>query len=348
MFLKNEIYENEIADIANYSIDWKRISGKSILITGASGLLGTGIIDTAMFRNKVYNDNIQIYAVSRDKNKAEERFGDYWAQRLFHFVQADVNQPLDVDADIDYIIHAASNTHPQLYARDPIGSLMTNIEGTKNVLEFGRRKNVKRVLFLSSVEIYGNALKENDIFDEKYCGYLDCNTLRAGYPEGKRAGEALCQAYREKYGMDIVIPRLSRVYGPTMRMDDSKALSQFILNAVNGEDIVLKSEGKQRFSYVYAADAVRALFLILFDGVDGAAYNIADTHETLQLREIAKILAEISDRQVVFDLPNEVEKKGFSRAQTAVLATDKIQKLGWKAQYDMENGLKRTVEIMRI
>lgn len=346
MFFSNETYEKEIEEIANYGIDWGKITGKSILITGASGLLGTVLIDAMMLRNKKYNESIKIYAMSRNEAKTLERFKGYWNQDLFHFVQADVNKSFDIEADIDFIIHAASNTHPRLYAKDPIGSLMTNIEGTKNILEFGHKKKVVRVLFLSSVEIYGNALSETDIFDEKYCGYLDCNTLRAAYPEGKRAGEALCQAYREQYNMDIVIPRLSRVYGPTMRLDDSKALSQFILNTINGEDIVLKSEGKQRFSYVYVMDAVRALLLLLINGKDGEAYNIADTHEVLQLREIAKILAAISKRNVVFELPNEVEKKGFSKAQIAVMDTNKIQKMEWQARYDMKNGLKKTVEIM--
>lgn len=346
MFFQNEIYEKEIEKIVNYDIEWGKISSKSILITGASGLLGTVLVDAFMLRNKIYNANIRVYAISRNEAKAQERFNDYWNLELFHFIQADINKPFYVEANIDYIIHAASNTHPRLYAKDPIGSMMTNIEGTKNILDFSHKKNVARVLFLSSVEIYGNALNETDLFDEKYCGYLDCNTLRAGYPEGKRAGEALCQAYREQYNMDIVIPRLSRVYGPTMRLDDSKALSQFILNTINGEDIVLKSEGKQRFSYVYVMDAVRALLLLLVNGKEGEAYNIADTHGALQLKEIAEILANISNRSVAFELPDEVEKKGFSKAQIAVMDTRKIQELGWQAGCDMENGLKKTIKIM--
>lgn len=346
MFFHNELYEMEIEKITNYGIDWNKITGKSILITGASGLLGTVLIDAIMLRNKLYNEDIKVYALSRSEDKARERFADYWNSQFFYFVQFDINESFNIEADIDYIIHAASNTHPRLYAQDPIGSLMTNIEGTKNILEFGRKKNVARVLFLSSVEIYGNALCEKDIFDEKYCGYLDCNTLRAAYPEGKRAGEALCQAYREQYGMDIVIPRLSRVYGPTMRLDDSKALSQFIINTINGEDIVLKSDGTQRFSYIYVMDAVRALLLLLVSGNDGEAYNIADTYGVFQLREIAEILAEISNKNIIFELPNAVEKKGFSKAQIAVMDTSKIQRIGWQADCDMKNGLKKTVDIM--
>lgn len=346
MFFHNELYEMEIEKITNYGIDWNKITGKSILITGASGLLGTVLIDAIMLRNKLYNEDIKVYALSRSEDKARERFADYWSSQFFYFIQFDINESFNIEVDIDYIIHAASNTHPRLYAQDPIGSLMTNIEGTKNILEFGRKKNVARVLFLSSVEIYGNALYETDIFDEKYCGYLDCNTLRAAYPEGKRAGEALCQAYREQYDMDIVIPRLSRVYGPTMRLEDSKALSQFIINAINGKDIVLKSEGKQRFSYVYVMDAVKALLLLLVKGKDGEAYNIADTHNALQLREIARILAKIANRNVIFELPNVVEIKGFSKAQIAVMDTGMIRELGWKADYDMEVGLQKTVDIM--
>lgn len=123
------------------------------------------------------------------------------------------------------MFHCASNTHPRDYAADPIGTVLTGVVGTKNALDYAVLCGAKRSVFLSSVEIYGENRGDTDKFSEDYLGYIDCNTLRAGYPEGKRAGEALCQAYIEKYGMDIVIPRICRVYGPSMLKTDSKALA---------------------------------------------------------------------------------------------------------------------------
>ena len=145
-------------------------------------------------------------------------------------------------AKIDYVIHAASNTHPVAYASDPIGTITANVFGTQYLLDYAKEADCKRFVFLSSVEIYGENRGDTDKFTEDYLGYIDCNTMRAGYPESKRTGEALCQAYRKQMEMDVVIPRLSRVYGPTMLMSDTKALSQFILKSVKQEDIVLKSE----------------------------------------------------------------------------------------------------------
>ena len=205
----------------------------------------------------------------------------------------------------------------------------------------------KRSVFLSSVEIYGENRGDTDKFSEDYLGYIDCNTLRAGYPEGKRAGEALCQAYIEKYGMDIVIPRICRVYGPSMLKTDSKALAQFIKKAAAYEDIVLKSEGTQLFSYCYAADVVFGLLLLLLKGEKGGSYNIADPRSDIRLKDLAAILAENAGKKVVFELPDEQERKGYSKATKALLDPSKINALGFKARFSVAEGLERTLEILR-
>ena len=224
---------------------------------------------------------------------------------------------------------------------------MTNLEGTYNLLEYGRNHNLKRFLFLSSVEIYGQALHMDDIFDEKYCGYIDCNEVRACYPEGKRAGEALCNAYISKYGMDIVIPRLSRVYGPTMRLDDSKAMSQFLMNGIRGEDIVLKSQGLQKFSYCYVGDVVQGLLYCLLKGECGEAYNIADVKTDMLLKDITQYIASLNGRKVVFDLPDVMEQKGFSKVTVGVMDSTKLQRLGWYPFDDLKSGIKKTIEILK-
>ena len=223
---------------------------------------------------------------------------------------------------------------------------MTNLEGTYNLLEYGRTHNLKRMLFLSSVEIYGQALHYNDVFDEKYCGYIDCNGVRACYPEGKRAGEALCNAYISKYGLDIVIPRLSRVYGPTMRLDDSKAMSQFLMNGVRGEDIVLKSQGLQKFSYCYVGDVVQGLLYCLLKGKCGEAYNIADVKTDMLLKDITQYIASLNEHRVVFNLPDADEQKGFSKVTVGVMDSTKLQTLGWKPFDDLKSGVKKTIAIL--
>ena len=347
MYIKHELYAADVAGIANENLPWEKLSGKTLLLTGASGLIGTVLVDVLMTKNRADNLNVKICAAGRNEKIAAERFADYFGDKNFEFIKLDVNAPIEIDSPVDFIIHAASNTHPLLYANDPVGTMTTNILGTHNLLEFGLKKKITRFVFVSSVEIYGKALSDADIFDEKYCGYIDCNTLRAGYPESKRAGEALCQAYISQHNLDVVIPRLCRIYGATMRLDDSKAMSEFIMNGVRGEDIVLKSQGLPRFSYCYAADTVSGILYCLLKGECGAAYNIADSGEILSLREIAEYISSLAGRKVVFELPSETQAKGFSKAVNAILDNSKLRGLGWSPKDDTRSGVKKTIEILR-
>ena len=347
MFANSSLYQEDLDNILCSNLPWQELQGKSLLLTGASGLIGTVLVDALMKWNRQVEHGVTIYAVGRSEQRIKERFADYLDNQYFNFITWNVNEPADFAIHADYVIHAASNTHPKAYATDPIGSIMTNLLGLRNVLDFAHKTQSKRVMFLSSVEIYGKAYREDDVFTEDYCGYIDCNTLRAGYPEGKRAGEALCQAYIEQYGMDIVIPRLSRVFGPTMQDSDSKAMAQFIRNAVKGEPIILKSEGKQRFSYCYAADAVSGLLTVLLKGKTGEAYNIAQMDRVLSLREIAEILGKSSGRGVTIELPNSVERKGFSTAINAIMYTEKINGLSWESMMDIKSALKKTLSILK-
>ena len=219
--------------------------------------------------------------------------------------------------------------------------------GLDNMLAYAVAHNASRFVFASSNEIYGENRGDEELFAEDYCGYIDCNTLRAGYPESKRCGEALCQAYRSQKDMDIVVARLTRTYGPSMRMDDSKAVSQFIRKAAAEEDIVLKSSGMQYYSYTYVADAVRGLLTVLLKGEDGQAYNIADEASDIRLKDLAEIAAEAAGTKVVYEEPSENEQRGYSLATTARLDGSRLRSLGWEPAYDIRAGIIRTVAILR-
>lgn len=344
MIFKNQIYLEDIRSVAE-SIPWNNISGKKILITGSTGMIGRILVDIIMFRNSEADDNIAIVACGRDKNKAEKLFADYWNDPLFEFLKYDVNEALCNDIRYDIIIHGASNTHPLAYAEDPVGTITKSVIGTLNLLEHAVKTGIDRFVFLSTVEIYGENNGDVESFTENYCGYIDCNTLRAGYPEGKRTGEALCQAFFDKYKIDFVIPRLSRIYGPTMAEDDTKASSQFIRNAAQGKDIVLKSEGTQRFSYTYVTDAAYAIMYITSLGKSCNAYNIAVSD--VSLRDMATKLSEIAGTSVVFEKPSNSESKGASKVTKAVMDSSKLKELGWSGRVDMETGLNMTLKLLK-
>ena len=344
---EHDLYKEDIRYVAGLPVAWEKLQDKSFLISGASGNIASFLID--VLRKK--DLGIKIYALGRNEEKAKERFADYWDDEDFVFVAGDINQGIHLPEDSGmkdfYIFHAASNTHPKAYSSDPIGTITTNILGTYNLLEYGAVHGCDRFLFASSVEVYGENRGDADTFDEGYLGYIDCNTMRAGYPESKRCGEALCQAYIAQKGMDIVIPRLSRTYGPTLLPTDTKAISQFIHKGVAGEDIVLKSEGNQLYSYSYVADAVSALLYCLLDGECGQAYNVADTGSDIALKDLARIVADYAGKQVVFELPDAKEAAGYSTATKAVLDAAKLRSLGWSAHYDMRAGLTRTMDILK-
>lgn len=346
----NEKYMEDVRNVAHLDLPWKRLQDKSIMLSGATGLIGSFLIDVILEKNLIDNLNCTVYALGRNEKKASERFSRYIGDSHYRFIPYDVKDPLVCEGvdKVDYLLHLAANTHPMLYATDPIGTITTNIIGVQNMLEFAVEHNATRFAFASSNEIYGENRGDVELFDEDYCGYINCNTLRAGYPESKRCGEALCQAYKVQKGLDVVILRLTRSYGPTMLMSDTKAVSQFIKKGIAGEDIILKSAGIQYYSYTYMADAVSGLLYALLCGENGEAYNIADEQSDIMLKDLAAIIAGIKGKQVVFEIPDAVEAAGYSKATKARLDGEKLKKLGWMPQYTIETGMKRTIDILEL
>lgn len=348
-----KLYENEINSIAKQNdIPWKKLSGKTILLSGATGMVGKCLIDILMRRNAMSENSmkmepIKVIALSRKEETVKERLGEHWEKVSFRYISADVNERIPECGPVDYVIHAASNTHPLQYSQDSIGTITSNVIGTKNLLDYAVSHGASHFCFLSSVEIYGENRGDTEKFSESYLGYLDCNTLRAGYPESKRLGETLCNAYGQTYQLEFSIPRLSRVYGPTMLLSDSKAISQFIKKAIAGEDIVLKSEGNQKYSYTFVTDAVSGILYTMLNGKSGEAYNVADEKSDITLKELAGYLADIAGTKVVFELPEEAERKGYSTATKAMLDAGKLRKLGWIPRVTMKEGLRCTVERVR-
>lgn len=232
-----------------------------------------------------------------------------------------------------------------LYSQYPIETIEINVKGA----EFALQKALQcgaTVLYPSTVEVYGNARGE-DVFTEDYTGQLNLSTARSCYTESKRVSEAMCQSYIAERGAKVKIVRLSRILGPTMLMSDTKASSQFIIKALQGEDIVLKSEGKQFFSYTYIADAIAAMLHVMIHGDMGVAYNIANEKCNVQLKKIAQACAEMAGTKVIYDLPSETERKGFSVALHAILCNDKLSNLGFEPKYTFDESILRTITILQ-
>lgn len=343
------LYLKDLELIASFPvIPWEYLSKQTIVVSGATGMIGSLLVDAIMYKNEFERLDCAVIALGRNEKKAYKRFEKYWNSPFFRFVQCDVNGDISMPdiIQVDYVLHLASNTHPVAYSTDPIGTITANIIGTQNMLELAVKYGAKRFLFASSNEIYGENRGDVDLFNESYCGYIDSNTLRAGYPESKRCGEALCQAYKKQKNVNVVIARLTRSFGPTLQLTDTKALSQFLKNVLNKDNIILKSTGTQFYSYTYSVDAVTGLLTVLLNGENGEAYNIADESFDIHLKDLAQLIATLSGTKVIFEFPSEVEAAGFSRATKARLNGSKLRSLGWRVSGTLYDDVKKTLDIL--
>ena len=318
MYKDNCAYQEELLMYVQETAALDELKNTKVLITGAAGLIGTYIVDLIMKKNLVENSNIQVLCMDIQETEMRKRFSEYIGRSEFSYFIHNVVEPIPEDFPaVDYIIHAASNTSPVDYATYPVETIATNSVGTYFLLEYAKRVRAKRFLFCSSVEIYGQNRGDVERYTESYSGYIDCNTVRAAYPAGKRASEAMCASYKKQFGVDYVIARIGRFYGPTVIMGDSKAPTQFIMNALRGEDIVLKSDGTQMFSWGYVGDCATGILHMMVYGESGEVYNIADSNSEVMLRDFAGTAAACAGTQLMFVEQTAVEVAGYSKVTKA-------------------------------
>ena len=332
-------YQKDILQLFEVKLPWEKLSGANILVTGATGLIGGCLVDALMMNPR---RDYQVYASGRNEERARTRFSVFADDIAFHFIQYDVMKPLESNVQFDYIVHAASNANPKFYATQPVEVMKANIDGVANLIEYGLTHGMKRFLYVSSGEVYGEG--DGREFTEDYSGYVDPAKPRSCYPSSKRAAETLCVSYAAEYGADVVIARPCHVYGPHFTEQDNRVYAQFIRNVLRGEDIVMKSTGKQFRSWCYVVDCASALLHILLKGGSGEAYNIADANSNISIRELAETIAKIGGKKVVIDMPDADEQKGFNVVTKSVFSTEKLELLGWRAQSNMLDGLSHTIE----
>lgn len=321
------------------------LRNKRIFITGAGGLICSALVDMLILMNCKNKLNLSICAAGRNEDRIVRRFSHWRYGQDFSFCRYDAMLPLKINAGFDFIIHGAGNADPAKFSEQPVETMLSNIEGTKNLLDLMRAAGRGRLLYISSSEVYGKKTGSEPYSEEDY-GYVDILNPRACYPSSKRAAETLCAAYKKEYGVDYVIVRPGHIYGPTVTTNDNRASSQFPHNIKNGKPIIMKSDGAQIRSYCYVIDCASAILTVLLKGESGEAYNISNKNSIVTIREMASAFAEAGGQQVEFDFPTDEEKASYNMMDNSGLTSDKLERLGWKGRYTMKEGAAETLKSM--
>lgn len=344
IWLLNKRYEDTVLKVIEQVKDIERLRKKSILITGASGLIGSYIVDMLIELNKKYDMNIKVYAAGRDMDRLRSRFA---LVENLKFLIYDVNEKISFDYKFDYIIYAASNAYPAAFMDDPVGTIIGNINGTFNHLNYAKKCNCGKFIYISTGEVYGNF--DNDIlsFKEENSGYINPIKVRSCYPVSKRAAENLCVSYGEQYDINTVIVRPSHTYGPNVTKGDNRANVQFVNSAIKGSDIVMKSAGRQLRSYTYIPDCASAILTVLLCGKKGEVYNISNENSIVTIAEFAQKVANICGKKVTFEMADEKDKKEQSPIERQVLNNERLLELGWKGIFDIDCGIRNMITILK-
>lgn len=342
----NKVLEQDLELIIQQDIKWERLRGKTVLVTGASGMIGSYMLNVFARLNDKNDYNIHMVAMLRNPNKLSKELRE---RKDVDICQNDVTQQIEIPRDIHYVIHAASPASPLIMQNQPVETIAANTIGTFNTLTLAKKKKAEGYLFISSREIYGQPEESQEFFYENTYGFVDQLNPRSCYSEGKKAAETMCVCFKEEYGLNVKIARLAHTYGPGMSMYDGRVQADFLNNVYHNENIVLKSEGTAIRTYTYIADAIAGLLRVLLNS-DEMVYNVGDENGKVSIRQLAEIMVGIYPEKglkLVFDIPNE-GTKGTAPYTLGIVNSEKLRSIGWRPQITIKEGFKRTLKYFEL
>lgn len=342
----NKVLMEDIQFIVEEPIHWEKLKDKTVMITGASGMVGTYLMRVLLKLNEVKDYNIHVVGVVRNIKKVGEEF---MSNKYVEIISHDVSTPFTYEGNIDFLIHAASPASPLIMKDKPVETVAANALGAYYTLQLAKEKHAEGYMFISSREIYGQPVKNQEFFKEDTYGFVDPLDPRSCYPEGKKVAETMIASFRQEYGLHAVSARLAHTYGPGMSIFDGRVQADFLKNVIYNENIVLKSEGLPVRTYTYISDAIAGMFYVLLNGTE-IAYNIGDENAKISIRGLAELLVNLvpeKQLQLEFDIPEE-GLKGTAPFTLGILDSTKLRSLGWKPKFTLETGFKRMIEYLEI
>ena len=335
--------------ISSKLVDWECFRNKSVLITGANGMLPSYMVMSLLYLNRERDMNIKVFALVRNIEKAKKVFSEYSENDGLHFIVSDVTNPIMTDDTYDYIVHAASQAAPSYYGKDPVGTFTANTLGTLNMLEQARKSQSNGFLYFSTGAVYGKLADDVTFINEKELGQVDQLEVRNCYAESKRAGENACVCYAHQYGIPAKIVRIFHTMGPMVNLNDGRIFSDFCKNISENKNLVLKSDGTAKRAFLYVADAVIAYFKILLDGEIAEAYNVGGGIDNeISMRDLAySLVSRFKEKnlKVVFDINESdlVYAKMKTPEKRILPDLAKMELLGWNPTYSVIDAFYRTV-----
>lgn len=333
----NYVLKEDLQTIVNYNLPYKKLKGNTVLVTGATGLIGTLLV-----RALLAIGDIKVIAFVRNVEKAKNIYKDYLGNALYFHV-ADIVNEIEINEPVNYIFHCASVTTSKMMVEQPVETLITSIEGTMNILEFARKQNCKSVVYISSMEVYG-AFEQSKEVDEKELGYIDNLQIRSNYPESKRLCENMCVAYHAEYDVPVKIARLAQTFGAGILPGENRVFAQFARSAINDEDIILHTKGLSEGNYCYTRDCITGLLTILLNGENSEVYNVSNPETHITIAEMAKMVCEkfTNGKNVILDIPKD-NTFGYAADTKMKLSSTKLQSLGWKPEVGLEEAYRRLI-----
>lgn len=343
----SKLWTEDIDKVISALPELDRLVERNVMITGAAGLICSAVTDILIRYNETHKEKIHIYAAGRNEYKMKERFSEYFNRDYFHFVFYDSSRSDNLFGfHCDYIIHGAANSSPKKIVSEPVETMLGNFVGIKCLLDFARETDAKRVLYISSSEVYGKKERLGAAKEDDY-GFIDILVPRNSYSISKQAAETLCISYADEYGVDSVIIRPGHIYGPTASKTDDHVSSIWAYDVAAGKDIVMKSDGTQVRSYVYCLDCASAILKVLLCGKKGKAYNVSNPDSVICIKELAKLLCDAGGVELHMETASIEEKKGFNPMSNSSLDSSSLIGLGWSGCFDAETGFSRTVKILK-
>lgn len=320
-----------------------------ILITGATGLIGSMLCRMFFCMNDTYKYGVKIYALVRSKEKLFQIFTGCEERTDLIVICNDITDKVCIPYELDYIFHCASVTESKYMITNPVETIMTSIEGTKNMLELAKEKNVKSFVYVSSMEMYGSFTDLGHDVSEDDLGYINPLVVRSNYPESKRLCENMCIAYLKEYGVPVKIARLAQTFGAGILPGENRVFAQFARSAIRKEDIILHTKGLSEGNYCYTTDAINGLLIIATRGNNGEAYNVSNPETHTTIANMAQMVCdEIANGEikVVFDIP-ETNEFGYAADTKMKLDSSKLQALGWKPEVGLKEAYVRLIDYIK-